>query len=106
MGQLVIAAYRPHDGREEDLLGLLREHLSALREKGFVTDRPSIVMRAAGGTLLEIFEWKSGEAVDQAHHDEVVQRLWERFAEVCDYESLANLEESQRPFPHFDPVDL
>jgi hypothetical protein len=44
--------------------------------------------------------------VEEAHSNAAVQALWERFAEVCDYELLANLPECQRPFSPFEPVEV
>ena len=37
---LVIARYRPREGREADLLELVRRHGPVLLESGLVTDRP------------------------------------------------------------------
>ena len=106
MGQMVIVAYRPKPGREAELLQLVREHVPALRAEGLATAREPLVMRAADGSLVEIFEWTSAEAVAGAHHNPNVQALWNRFAECCDYETLANLPEAQRLFSPFEPVDV
>ena len=62
-------------------------------------------MRAADGALLEVFEWTSAEAVEGAHHNPGVLAMWGRFAEVCDYEPLANLPEAQRLFSPFELVE-
>jgi predicted membrane GTPase involved in stress response len=104
MSRFVIAAYRPRPGRAQDLLALVRDHLPVLRREGLATDRPSYVMRAADGTLIEVFEWTSAHAIENAHQNQAVQALWARFGEACDYVSLASLSESQGPFAHFEPV--
>jgi hypothetical protein len=70
------------------------------------TARPPLVMRAADGCIVEVFEWTSAEAVEAGHHNPNVQAMWGRFAEVCDYETLASLPEAQRLFSPFEPVDL
>ncbi|MHC4415413.1 MAG: hypothetical protein ACYS0G_09030 [Planctomycetota bacterium] len=106
MGEFVIAAYRPLEGRERELLEEVRQHLPTLRGQGLVTDRPSLVMRAKDGTIVEVFEWESLEAIAQAHENEVVQAMWGRFSQVCEYVSLAKIDECQRPFPSFEPVEL
>jgi hypothetical protein len=31
--------------------------------------------------------------------------LWDRFAQVCDFVSLADLPDAGRPFPHFRAVE-
>jgi quinol monooxygenase YgiN len=106
MGQMVIVVYRPKPGREAELLGLVREHVPALRADGLATAREPLVMRAADGALVEIFEWTSAEAVEGAHHNPKVMAMWGRFAEVCDYATLADLPEAQRMFSPFESVEL
>ncbi len=105
MGQFVIAAYRPRPGKEAQLLQIISEHMPILRSQGLVTDRPAYAMRASDGTIVEVFEWKSAKAVEEAHSNQVVRALWARFDEVCEYESLANLPECQRLFSPFQPID-
>jgi hypothetical protein len=63
-------------------------------------------MRAIDGTLLEVFEWESAEAVELAHKDPTVIEMWDRFSKVCEFVSLSTLKEVGEPFPHFTPVDL
>lgn len=104
MGSLVIACYRPHPGRGEELYALLREHVPTLRALGLATERAPIVMRAADGTVLEIFEWTSGEAARRAHHMPEVRALWQRFEAVCSWGKPADVAEMATPFAHFAPV--
>lgn len=103
MGRVVIVAYRPKPGREEELRALLAEHLALVRARGLVSESfGSVLLRSEDGALVEIFEWASQEAIDEAHHDEAVLDLWNRFDEVCHYEPLAKLPACQAPFAHFD----
>jgi hypothetical protein len=51
MGSISVACYKPKPGCESALLELVRGHLPPLRAEGLVTDRASIVMRAADGTI-------------------------------------------------------
>lgn len=106
MGKFVIVAYRPHPGKEQELLQLTREHLPILRSQGLATDRPSYVMRSTDGTIIEVFEWKSAEAIAAAHQNPVWQAMCGRYSEARDYISLENLRESKNMFAEFDPVDL
>jgi hypothetical protein len=106
MGIMVIAAYRPYPGKERDLLELIKEHLPILRSQDLVTDRPSIVMRAADGTILKVFEWKSKEPIAAAHTNPVVLAMWERFGKACDYTPLASIQEATGLFAEFEPVNL
>jgi hypothetical protein len=104
MGSISIACYKPKPGCEEALAELVRNHLSPLRGQGLVTDRASIVMRTADGTMVEVFEWKSQEAIAQAHTNPVVLELWKQFEAVCSYEIPASLTEFQNLFAHFEAV--
>jgi hypothetical protein len=104
MGSISVACYKPRPGCEEALLELVRNHLPPLRSEGLVTERPSIVMRTADGTIVEVFEWVSQEAIAGAHHNPTVIGLWQRFEAVCSYEIPANLPEFQKMFSHFEPV--
>lgn len=104
MGRIVIVAYRPKPGQEERLLELVREHVPALSQEGLVTDRSPTIMRSVDGTVVELFEWKSGEAVDQAHTNPAVQALWARFEQVCDFVPLNDLAEARQLFAEFMPL--
>lgn len=104
MGSITIACYKPRADCEEALLALVRDHLPPLRAEGLVTERSAIVMRTADGTIVEIFEWVSAEAIAGAHQNHVVLQLWKRFEAVCTYEIPASLPEFQNMFSHFEPL--
>ena len=63
----MIVAYRPKPGKETELLKLVHSRVPTLRKEGLVTDREPIIMRARDGTIIEVSEWKSQEAIDAAH---------------------------------------
>lgn len=104
MGKMVIVAYRPRPGKEELLLELTREHLPILRAEGLATDRPAYAMRAADGTIVEVFEWKSDEAIATAHENPRVLAMWGRYNEACEILPLASLAEAQSMFAGFEPI--
>jgi len=106
MGRSVIVAYTPKPGRAEALLAAVRKHLPVLRAEGLVTERPAHVMRAADGTVVEVFEWRSAEAIARAHQSPAVQALWEEFAAACDFRTLSGLAEAGQLFAEFDSLDL
>jgi quinol monooxygenase YgiN len=106
MGHMVIVVYRPRAGKEAQLLDVLREHVPILRAEGLATDRAPLVLRAKDGSMIEVFEWASAEAVDRAHTNPAVLAMWGRFEEACTYEKLASLPEANDLFAHFDPVDF
>ena len=106
MGRVVIACYRPKPGHADALRALVVRHHATLHGLGLVTDRAPIAMQAADGTFVEVFEWRSTEAIEQAHHDPTVLAMWEEYALVCDYVPVAAVDEATRPFSEFTPVDV
>jgi len=102
----VMALFRPKPGREDDLMACMRDHLPVLRARGLATDAPSTVLRAADGTLVEIFDWQSAAAIDAAHADPEVAKLWARYSACCDYVTLGDIAESRALFPAFERVPL
>ena len=66
LGVCVIVAYRPKPDKEDGLLELVRSRVPTLRQDGLVSDRAPTIMRAGDGTIIEVSEWKSREAIDAA----------------------------------------
>ena len=104
MGRIVIACYRPKTGKADLLTQVVGEHWSHLRREGLVTERKPIVGRASDGTMIEVFEWASREAIQAAHDNAAVQRIWERFAEVCDHVPIGQVPEASELFSEFAPM--
>src|SRR5262245_45713662 len=106
MGRSVIVVYRPKPGMESALEAAVRKHVAVLAEQGLVTDRAPFVMRAASGAIVEVFEWRSAEAIASAHSNPAVQALWAEFGAACEYAPLVSLPEAQNLFAEFDTVEL
>lgn len=106
MGGIVIVAYKPKEGMETALLAAVEKHLRVLHAQQLVTDRPAHIMCAADGTIVEVFEWRSAEAIHNAHANAAVQALWGEFAACSDYVPLAALDEAQQIFADFDPLSI
>ena len=103
-GVIVIVAYRPKPGKEQELLDLVRSRVPTLRKEQLVTDREPIIMRARDGTIIEVSEWKSQEAIDAAHKNLNVLAMWEQFFAICDCVPLKNLAEAKEMFAGFEPI--
>ncbi|HLK25577.1 MAG TPA: hypothetical protein VKT30_13050 [Caulobacteraceae bacterium] len=104
-GDVVIALYRPHPGADAEMKRLIDRHVPTLRRLELVSDRQALLLKAADGTYLEIFEWVSAAAQRSAHEHPEVAHIWEAMEAVGDFVSLDALEESHHPFSHFAPVD-
>jgi quinol monooxygenase YgiN len=95
-------AFKPKPDKQEELAAVVAKHIHVLRSQNLVTDKAAYVMRAANGTVIEVFEWRSAEAIAEAHSNPAVQALWGEFAKVCDYVPLASLDEAGQMFAEFD----
>lgn len=102
--RVVIAAFRARPGRLSDLRQILREHHGFLDRLGLVTARPAVILEGGGDLMLEVFEWKSQEAIDEAHRHPEVLGLWERFDAVCEPVAPAEVPRCRSPFPTFTPM--
>ena len=78
-GIIVIVAYRPKPGKDKELLELVRSRVPTLRKENLVTNRVPTILRARDGTIIEVSEWKSQEAIDAAHKNPKVLSMWNKF---------------------------
>ena len=105
MGRFVITSFRPKPGQQQALLAVIARHWQLLQVEQLVSTRPRYAMQAADGTVLEVFEWRSEQAVAAAHQHPGVQALWAEFDSVCSYIPLSAVPEAQQPFAEFTPLD-
>jgi len=104
-GVVVIVAYRPKPGKENELLELVRNRVPTLRKEDLVTDRVPTIMRARHGTIIEVSEWKSQEAIEAAHKNPNVLAMWNKFFAICDCVPLNTLAEASEMFAGFEPIE-
>jgi hypothetical protein len=102
---LVICAYKPKPGKEDDLLSIVKEHVPILRSIGLATDRVPQIMKAADRTIVEVFEWVSSKAIEEAHKNPVVLEMWNKFNDCSGPVNLADLDESKHPYSDFEPIN-
>jgi quinol monooxygenase YgiN len=105
MGRIVIACYRPKAGQKAALHRLILDHVATLRAEGLVTDREPITMEAQDGTIVEVFEWASSAAIENAHINPAVLKMWEQYTEVCDYVPIGAVPEAINMFAEFAPIE-
>ena len=106
MSRIVIACYLPKAGQQETLRGLVRDHVATLRALGLATARAPITMEAADGTILEVFEWVSADAIEAAHAHPTVLKMWEAYGAVCDNVPVAQVPEASQLFSNYTPVEV
>ena len=103
-GIICIVAYRPKPGHEKELLEIVRSRVPTLRKEGLVTDRVPVIMRAKDNTIVEVSEWKSREAIEEAHQNPRVLAMWDKFFAICDCVPFKTLAEAEEMFPNFQPL--
>jgi quinol monooxygenase YgiN len=103
-GVIVIVGYRPKPGKEKELLDLVRNRVPTLRKENLVTERVPTIMRARDGTIIEVSEWKSRDAIDAAHKNPNVLAMWNKFFALCDCVPLKSLAEAEEMFAGFEPI--
>ncbi|HWM23729.1 MAG TPA: antibiotic biosynthesis monooxygenase [Chthoniobacterales bacterium] len=104
-GIIVIVAYRPKPGRDKELLEIVRNRVPTLHKEGLVTDRVPVIMRAKDGTIIEVSEWKSHEAIEEAHQNPRVLAMWDKFFALCDCVPLKEVPEAETMFAGFEPIE-
>src|ERR1700743_3230893 len=93
MGRTVIVGYKPKPGKEVALKESMKTHLPILAKEDLVRDKESYIMEANDGTIVEVFEWLSEEAIEKARTNPAVLKMWGEYAEVCEYIPVGNLSE-------------
>src|SRR5437764_14099102 len=83
-GVVVIVAYRPKPGKENELIDLVRRRVPTLRKEGLVSDRVTTIMRSRDGAIIEVSEWKLREAIDAAHKHPNELAMWNKFFAIND----------------------
>jgi hypothetical protein len=63
-------------------------------------------MRARDGTIIEVSEWKSQEAIDAVHKNPNVLAMWNKFFATCECVPLKTLAEAEEMFANFEAVCL
>jgi hypothetical protein len=103
--ETVIAAYRPKPGKAQELRRLVKTHRKALDAANLITEKPTVLLRArSDGTLLEIFEWTSSKAADEAHQNSSIRAIWSKLAKVADIVPLSAIQEAGKVFSHFEAL--
>ena len=93
-------------GKDTALLELIKSHLPALRAEGLAGGGPSLCGKAADGEFVEMFCWKSPAAIETAHSNPAVQKMWGEYVEACDYKCIGDAPEAKRLFASYTPVNL
>ena len=98
---LAFATFKPKSGKEQVLLELVQKHLPILRELELATDKSNYIAQSNDGTIIEVFEWTSLNAIKAAHQHPAIADIWEKMTLIADFVPMNSLTESQKPFPGF-----
>jgi hypothetical protein len=92
-----IVTYVPKEGKEAELLALVKKHEPALRKIGLVTSEPFRVWKAfdirkSRVSFIEYFQWKDGNASDVAHQAPEVMAVWEPMGPILEELTICEVE--------------
>jgi hypothetical protein len=92
-----IVTYVPKQGKEAELLALVKKHEQALRKVGLVTAEPFKVWKALDVrkervAFIEYFQWTDGNASDTAHQTPEVMAVWEPMGPVLEELTICEVE--------------
>ena len=92
-----IVTYVPKQGKEAELLALVKKHESALRAVGLVTAEPfkvwkALDIRKGRVSFIEYFQWKDGHSSDVAHQTPEVMAVWEPMGPVLEELTICEVE--------------
>jgi hypothetical protein len=62
-------------------------------------------MRSRDGTIVEVSELKSREAIDAAHKNPNVLAMWEKSFALCDCVPFNTLAEAREMFAGFETIE-
>lgn len=105
MEKIVFVGYKPFAGKETELAALLEIHWQTLKIEKLVTERKPVIVKAEDGTMIEVFGWKSKEAIELAHTNKIVQDMWNEFSKVCEYIPVSQVSEMNDLFSEFTPLN-
>ena len=108
-GKIVIAAYRARSGQRQSLLDIIKLKRKFMLSAGYYTAREHIIMKSSkdGDLIMEVLEWTSQNAIDEAHANPEVLKIWNKMDEICTEvgSTLDSFPEASSPFPGFDPLN-
>ena len=84
---LAIAIIRPFDGREHEVLEVLREFYVVLAQKGYSSDE-LFREEAFSPRLFNFRRWKSAETRRQAYEDPDIHPYWQKLSQICEVEKV------------------
>lgn len=84
---LAIAIIRPFEGRDQEVLELLRKFYLVLAEKGY--SRDELFRESAFSPRYFNFRyWKSSEARSTAYEDSDIHQFWQGLSHICEVEKI------------------
>ncbi len=94
-----LCIYRVRKGRERAFKSILRRHWPTLRKAGLTTRRRPTVWRGEGKrgktVYVELFQWRDGEAVAEAHVLPEIMAVWEPMGELTEGMEFFDVEEER-----------
>lgn len=101
-----VVVYSPRQDREIELRNLLAQHADVLESEGLLGERSPAYFVTPKGMIVEIFDWKSEKAGEDAHSRAAIQTLWNRLGEASEFVSLGQLDIASQLFASMERIEL
>ncbi|UPG88283.1 hypothetical protein L2Y96_12720 [Luteibacter aegosomaticola] len=98
MSRVIVVAYRPMQGKREELLGLLAQQHRRTRALGMLAKQPPLLCEGTRGEIVYIIVLDTGADVDRVWEDETFQDIDARIAGIATMTPLRTLDEANASY--------
>ena len=105
MSRVAIMIFRPQKDKLGELIALLKQSHSALLKFGIVTAREQILAMSVEGSVIQILEWTSKQAEEEAAVHDEIRELWMEAERLCEFQKPIEVKEFTQMFPSFEVVN-
>ncbi|KJV34736.1 hypothetical protein [Luteibacter yeojuensis] len=98
MERVLVVAYRPKEGKREELLTLLASQHTHARSRGALGERRPLLCEATNGEVVFIAALAAGSPVDALFEDEVFQDINARIASIATVTPIRTIGEASATF--------
>ena len=105
MPRVAIIVLKPQKDKIGELIALLRKSHSTLLKFGIVTAREQILAMSSEGSIIQILEWTSKQAEEEAAVHDEVRELWMEAERLCEFQKPIEVNEFTQMFPSFEIIN-
>jgi len=104
MPRVSIMIFKPQKDKLGELIALLKQSRSTLLKFGKVTAREQILAMTIEESVIQILEWTSKEAEEEAAVHDEVRELWMQAERISEFQKPIEVREFNQMFPSFEVI--